>query len=63
MGKNPQKSRIKEVVENIKNLDIGIDAKVSFGHEQASGVEQGLLYDLFEKGRFVPFRDWNRWRK
>jgi ABC-type branched-subunit amino acid transport system substrate-binding protein len=31
MGKNPQKSRIKEVVENIKNLDIGIDEKVSFG--------------------------------
>ena len=31
LKKNPEKSRIKEVVENIKNLDIGIDAPVAPG--------------------------------
>ncbi len=62
MGKNPKKSRIKEVVENIKNLDIGIDAKVSFGPNKHQGLNK-VYYTTFEKGRFVPIRDWNRWRK
>jgi hypothetical protein len=62
MGKNPEKSHIKEVVENIKNLDIGIDAKVSFGKNKHQGLNK-VYYTTFEKGRFVPLRDWNRWRK
>jgi ABC-type branched-subunit amino acid transport system substrate-binding protein len=62
MGKNPEKSRIKEVVENIKDLDIGIDAKVSFGKNKHQGLNR-VYYTTFEKGHFVPLRDWNRWRK
>jgi len=62
MGRNPEKFQIKEVVENIKNLDIGIDEKVSFGPEKHQGLNK-VYFTTYEKGRFVPIRDWNRWRK
>ena len=62
MGRNPEKSRLREVVENIKNLDIGIDEKVSFGPNKHQGLNK-VYYTTVEKGRFVPVRDWNRWRK
>lgn len=62
MGRNPEKARLREVVENIKNLDIGIDEKVSFGPNKHQGLNK-VYYTTFEKGRFVPVRDWNRWRK
>jgi branched-chain amino acid transport system substrate-binding protein len=62
MGKNPHKARIKEVVENIKNLDIGIDEKVSFGPTKHQGLNK-VYYTTFENNRFVPLNDWNRWRK
>jgi len=31
MGQGPTKSRIKEIVEGIKNADLGIDARIAFG--------------------------------
>jgi branched-chain amino acid transport system substrate-binding protein len=62
MGKNPEKSRIKESVENIKNLDIGIDEKVSFGKNKHQGLNK-VYFTTYEKNRFVPISDWNRWRK
>ena len=62
MGRNPEKSRIKELVERMKNLDIGIDAKVSFAPRKHQGLNS-VYYTTFEKGRFVPIRDWDRWRK
>ena len=62
MGKNPEKSRIKETVENIKNLDIGIDEKVSFGQKKHQGLNK-VYFTTYEKTRFVPISDWNRWRK
>jgi branched-chain amino acid transport system substrate-binding protein len=62
MGNNPQKSQIKEVVENIKNLDIGIDEKVSFGPNKHQGLNK-IYFTTYENNRFVPVSDWNRWRK
>jgi ABC-type branched-subunit amino acid transport system substrate-binding protein len=62
MGSNPGKSRVKEVVENIQNLDMGIDATVSFGPDKHQGLNK-VYYSTCEKGSFVPIRDWNRWRK
>lgn len=61
MGNNLEKSRIKEVVENIKNLDTGIDEKVSFGPNKHQGLNK-VYFTTYEKGRFVPVKDWNRWR-
>jgi ABC-type branched-subunit amino acid transport system substrate-binding protein len=62
MGKKPEKSRIKEVVESIKDLDIGIDSTVSFGPNKHQGLD-GVYYTTYMGGRFVPIRDWSRWRK
>ena len=62
MGDAPRKSQIKQVVENIRNLDIGIDAKVSFGPNKHQGLDK-VYYTTYENGRFVPVKDWNRWRK
>jgi len=61
MGNNLEKSRIKEVVENINNLDIGIDEKVSFGPNKHQGLNK-VYFTTYEKGRFVPIKEWNRWR-
>ena len=61
LGEHPEKSRIKVTVENIKNLDIGIDEKVSFSSQNHQGLNK--VYDTtYENGRFVPITDWNRWR-
>lgn len=62
MGDKIEQSRIKEVVEGIKNLDIGIDERVSFGPENHQGLNK-VFYTIYENGRFIPIRDWSRWRK
>lgn len=62
MGRNPGKSDIRESVEKIRNLDIGIDEKVSFGPGKHQGLNK-VYFTTCENGRFVPVRDWNRWRQ
>ena len=62
MGKDPQKSDIRRSVEKIRSLDIGIDAKVSFGPDRHQGLNK-VYFTTCENGRFVPLRDWNRWRR
>jgi branched-chain amino acid transport system substrate-binding protein len=62
MGNNLDKTNIKKTVEGIKNLDIGIDARVSFGPDRHQGLDK-VYYTTFDNGRFVPIKDWSRWRK
>lgn len=62
MDGSPDKSRIKRVVENIKNLDLGVGAKVSFSPDKHQGLDR-VYYTTYEKGRFIPVKDWDRWRK
>ena len=62
MGNNLEKSDIKKVVEGIKDLDIGIDARVSFGPDRHQGLNK-VYYTTYEKERFVPIKDWSIWRK
>lgn len=62
MGNDLDKSHIKEIVEGINSLDIGIDAPVSFGPNKHQGLDK-VYFTTFQDGRFVPIKDWNRWRK
>ena len=62
MGNNLEKTNIKKTVEGIKDLDIGIDARVSFGPDRHQGLNK-VYYTTFDNGRFVPIKDWSRWRK
>lgn len=61
MGKQIVKPNIKQVVEGIKNLDIGIDVKVSFSPDKHQGIDK-VYYTTFQDGRFVPLENWNRWK-
>jgi ABC-type branched-subunit amino acid transport system substrate-binding protein len=62
MGPNLDRARIKEVVESIRNLDLGIDVKVSFGPHKHQGLDQ-VYYTAVENGRFLPVRDWRNWSR
>ena len=62
MGNNPEKSRIKDVVESIQNLDIGIDERVSFGPSKHQGIDK-VYFTTYKNGRFVLIKDWNEWHK
>ena len=55
-------ARLKTVVESIHDLDVGINAPISFGPNR----HQALQYVYFagvERGRWVPVVDWQRWAK
>ena len=62
MGSSFEKQNIKKIVEGIKDLDIGIDKRVSFGPDRHQGLNK-VYYTTYEKERFVPIKDWSRWRK
>ena len=62
MGNNLEKTNIKISLEGIKDLDIGIDAKVSFGPDRHQGLNK-VYFTTFDNGRFVPIKDWSRWQK
>lgn len=61
LGPEPEKSRIRNSVEVMRNIDLGIGRNVSFGpyRHQASDA---VYYTTLENGVFVPLTDWARWR-
>jgi branched-chain amino acid transport system substrate-binding protein len=62
MGPRIEKQRIKAVVEGIRSLDVGIDARVSFSQKRHQGLDR-VYFTTYSEGRFVPIKDWSRWRK
>jgi hypothetical protein len=62
LGPDPEKKRIKTVVESIDKLDLGIDVPVSFGPRRHQGLHS-VYFTTAEDGQFVPLKDWTRWRK
>lgn len=47
---------------SIRNLDIGIGAKVSFGRGKHQGLDE-VYYTTVSNGKFVPLKSWKRWSK
>jgi len=62
MGNTLDKRKIKYIVENIKNLDIGIDERVSFGPSKHQGINK-VYFTTYKNGRFVLIKDWAEWHK
>ncbi|NEP61232.1 MAG: ABC transporter substrate-binding protein, partial [Symploca sp. SIO2G7] len=62
MDDTPQRSEIKPVVEQIQNLDLGINAPVSFNAQKHQGLNQ-VYYTTVNNGKFVPLTDWNKLSK
>ena len=62
MGRTPTKSRIKDVVESARDIDLGIDSRVSFGPTKHQGLDK-VYYTTLRGNRFVPLPDWKQWEK
>lgn len=61
MDDAPSRDRIPEVIDSIRDFDLGIGTKVDF-----SNTNQGLHDIYFTTVRdnlFLPITDWRRWRK
>ena len=56
------RDRIRNVVEGMTDIDIGIDTPISFGEQRHQGLKK-VYFTTVEKDRFVPIDDWGRWRK
>ena len=62
MGDRPERARFREVMESLDGVDLGLGAPVSFGPKKHQGSGQ-VYYTVVEDGRFVPVKEWERWRK
>lgn len=62
IGKEPKRQNIKKIVEKIKNLDIGIDEKISFSSKKHQALDK-VYYTTYKNGKFVPIKDWSEWKK
>lgn len=56
------KKLIKPTMEGIKNLDLGINASVSFGPDRHQGLDV-VYYTTVRDGKFVPLNNWEGWKK
>jgi branched-chain amino acid transport system substrate-binding protein len=53
-------ARLKDIVESIRDFDIGIDAPISFGPNRHQAL-QYVYFASVDRGRWVPGVDWKRW--
>ena len=54
----PRRTGLEEAVFSIRDFDLGIGERVSFGPDRRQGLQR-VYYTVVEGGRFVPLRDWN----
>ena len=54
--------KLKAVVESMRDLDLGIDAPISFGPDRHQAL-QYVYFASVERGRWVPVVDWQRWAR
>ncbi len=62
MGSPPTKARIKDTVESIRDLDLGIGSRISFGPDRHQGSDR-VYYTTLEGAWFVPLESWSQWAK
>jgi branched-chain amino acid transport system substrate-binding protein len=60
MGPHPERAKIRNVVEGIKGLDLGIKTKVTYGPDKHQGLDS-VYYTTVRDGKFVPMTDWTVW--
>ncbi len=59
MGDAPSRSRLEEAVFAVRDYDLGIGERVSFGPDRRQGMQR-VHYTVVEGDRFVPLRDWGQ---
>ncbi len=62
MGSEIKRENIKNAVETLKNIDIGIDERISFSKKKHQALDR-VYYTTYKNGKFVPIRDWSEWKK
>jgi ABC-type branched-subunit amino acid transport system substrate-binding protein len=62
MGDAPSPARIPEVMESIRDLDLGIGVDVRFGPGRHQGLDQVYMTTV-EDGHFRAIENWERWRR
>lgn len=62
MADAPSRHRIPEVLDSIKDFDLGIGTKVDFSDGRHQGLDT-IYYTTVINGHFLPIADWQRWEK
>jgi hypothetical protein len=62
MDKGLDRRHLRDTVQAIDRLDLGIDEPVSFGSTKHQGWNR-VYFTTVEVGRFVPLEDWKKWAK
>ena len=62
MGDDPRRERIPEVIESIRDFDMGIGVDARFGPHRHQGLDAVYLTTVRD-GRFRAVDSWERWRK
>jgi branched-chain amino acid transport system substrate-binding protein len=57
-GPNPSRLSIRQALESLRGLDVGIGAAVSFGPERHQGLDS-VYFTRVEGERWVPIADWS----
>ena len=60
LGENPDRAGLEEAVFSVRDFDLGIGEKVSFGPVRRQGL-QTVYYTVVQDGRFVTLDDWQTW--
>ena len=60
MGGGHDRAKLEKAVFSVRNYDLGIGEKVSFGPDRRQGL-QTVYYTVVEGGRFVTLEDWQSW--
>jgi ABC-type branched-subunit amino acid transport system substrate-binding protein len=62
MADAPSRDRIPEVMNSIRDFDLGIGELVNFGPNRHQGLDT-VYYTTVVNGRFQPIRDWTGWSR
>ena len=57
LGDDPARSRLESAVFTVKDFDLGVGERVSFGAGRRQGLQR-VYYTIVEGGRFITLDNW-----
>jgi branched-chain amino acid transport system substrate-binding protein len=62
LGPAPAREHVKQTVEDLHNVDLGIGTLISFGPNKHQGSDR-VYYTTLKGDKFVPIVRWDRWKR